>query len=102
MTDGPLRILGAHEIRACLGNVSRQRVYQLTARTDFPRPIAELAQGKVWLASDVEAWIATHRTAGTAKKPVRAGQMPHRPIPESPRSEAQVLCDRGPLAQWQS
>lgn len=102
MSDGPLRILGAHEIRAYLGNVSRQRVYQLTARTDFPRPIAELAQGKVWLASDVEAWIATHRTTGTTKNRARPAQTPHRPIPESPRSDAQVLCDRGPLAQWQS
>lgn len=102
MSDGPLRIVGAHEIRACLGNVSRQRVYQLTGRTDFPRPIAELAQGKVWLASDVEAWIATRRAAGTAKNRSRPGQTPHRPIPEGPQSDAQVLCDRGPLAQWQS
>lgn len=102
MSDGPLRLLGAHEIRACLGNVSRQRVYQLTARTDFPRPIAELAQGKVWLASDVEAWIAARRATGTPKNRARPGQMRHRPIPESPSDDAQVLCDRGPLAQWQS
>jgi prophage regulatory protein len=102
MSDGPLRVVGAHEIRACLGNVSRQRVYQLTARTDFPRPIAELAQGKVWLASDVEAWIATRRAAGTTKNQRRPAKTSHRPIPEGPRDDAQVLYDRGPLAQWQS
>jgi prophage regulatory protein len=102
MSDGPLRLLGAHEIRAYMGNVSRQRVYQLTARTDFPHPIAELAQGKVWLASDVEAWVATHRTAGPTKNRSRPGQARHRPMPEGPRDEAQVPYDRGPLAQRQS
>jgi prophage regulatory protein len=56
-----LRIVGAHEIRVRLGGVSRQRVYQITKRPDFPTPVADLAQGKVWLDDDVEAWIATHR-----------------------------------------
>ncbi len=44
-----------------LGGVSKQRAYQITSRPDFPRPIAELAQGKVWRASDVERWIRSHR-----------------------------------------
>jgi prophage regulatory protein len=56
-----LRVVGAHEIRVRLGGVSRQRVYQITSRPDFPAPVADLAQGKVWLNDDVEAWIATHR-----------------------------------------
>lgn len=44
-----------------LGGVSRQRAYQITSRSDFPAPVADLAQGKVWLADDVAAWMATHR-----------------------------------------
>lgn len=56
-----MRLVGAHEIRAMLGGVSKQRAYQITSRPDFPRPIAELAQGKVWRASDVERWIRSHR-----------------------------------------
>lgn len=36
--------------------VSRQRVYQLTARPDFPHPVAELAQGRVWDGAAVRAW----------------------------------------------
>ncbi|MEV6346458.1 hypothetical protein [Actinoplanes sp. NPDC051851] len=48
--------MGAHEIRVRLGGVSRQRVYQLTSKPSFPTPIANLAQGKVWLADEVEAW----------------------------------------------
>ena len=63
MQDGPLRLVGAHEIRHLLG-VSRQRVYQLAKRSDFPTPIAELAQGKVWVRADIEAWIGDYR-AGT-------------------------------------
>lgn len=56
-----LRILGAHEIRMLLGGVSRQRAYQITSRPDFPEPVADLAQGKVWLADDVGIWLGTHR-----------------------------------------
>jgi prophage regulatory protein len=53
--------MGAHEIRVRLGGITRQRVYQITSRADFPRPLAELQAGKVWSASDVEAWIVERR-----------------------------------------
>ncbi len=55
--------MGAHEVRLRLGGVSRQRVYQITHRSDFPAPVADLVQGKVWLGDDVEGWIARHRPA---------------------------------------
>jgi prophage regulatory protein len=44
-----LNLMGAHEIRMRLSRISRQRVYQLTSRRDFPTPVAELAMGNVWL-----------------------------------------------------
>ena len=53
--------MGAHEIRLRIGRISRQRVYQLARRPDFPAPVADLAQGKVWLTEDVEAWMKVHR-----------------------------------------
>lgn len=43
------------EIAAMLG-VSRQRVQQLINGPKFPRPVQELAMGKVWLRADVERW----------------------------------------------
>jgi prophage regulatory protein len=52
--------MGPDEIRARLG-VSRQRAYILMNRRDFPAPWRELAMGKVWRSSDVEAWIRVHR-----------------------------------------
>lgn len=55
------RLVGAHEIRVRLGGISRQRTYQITEKPTFPQPLAELAQGKVWAAADVEAWIAERR-----------------------------------------
>ncbi|MEV4705502.1 hypothetical protein [Actinoplanes sp. NPDC049316] len=61
MRHPKLRLMGAHEIRVRLGFLSRQRVYQITSRKDFPRPAAELDQGKVWRGEEVEAWIAVHR-----------------------------------------
>lgn len=61
MSERSVRIVGAHEIRSMLGGVSRQRVWQITSREDFPKPMALLSQGKVWLADDVEAWRAKRR-----------------------------------------
>ncbi|MEU4425781.1 DNA-binding protein [Actinoplanes sp. NPDC024001] len=55
------RLMGAREIQVRIGRISRQRVYQLATRPDFPAPVADLAQGKVWLADDVEAWLAGWR-----------------------------------------
>jgi prophage regulatory protein len=62
MTGRPARLMGAHDIRIRLGGISRQRVYQLTSRSDFPEPVADLAQGKVWLVADVEKWIISRRS----------------------------------------
>jgi prophage regulatory protein len=61
MSTKPVRLMGAHEIRIRLGGVSRQRAYQITSRQDFPAPVADLAQGKVWLVEDVESWMKAHR-----------------------------------------
>jgi prophage regulatory protein len=61
MSVKQIRLMGAHEIRICLGGVSRQRVYQITSRADFPASVADLAQGKVWRTEDVEQWMAAHR-----------------------------------------
>jgi prophage regulatory protein len=63
MSTKQLRLVGAHEIRIRLGGVSRQRAYQITSRADFPKPIADLVPGKVWLAEDVEEWMAVHRSS---------------------------------------
>jgi prophage regulatory protein len=67
MDDEPLRLVGAREIRDLLG-VSRQRVYQLAGRPDFPSPVATLAQGKIWLVNDIEAWIGINRTTPRARR----------------------------------
>ena len=48
-------LMGAQEIGDLLG-VSRQRVWQLVEREDFPKPVAKLAQGRVWLKADVVTW----------------------------------------------
>lgn len=62
-----VRVVGAHEIRMLIGDgISRQRVYQILKRSDFPKPYAELMQGKLWLTDDVEEWISTHRRKRTA------------------------------------
>ncbi|GIE78477.1 hypothetical protein Aph02nite_44270 [Actinoplanes philippinensis] len=62
--------MGAHEIRERLGGVSRQRAYQITSRPDFPPPVANLAQGKIWHAKDVEAWMIAHDRPLTDTRPL--------------------------------
>jgi prophage regulatory protein len=52
--------MGAAEIQARLG-FSRQWTYALIQRRSFPEPIAILAMGSVWLASDIEQWIEQNR-----------------------------------------
>lgn len=59
-------LLGAAEVTRLL-NVSRQRLAELrAAKLDFPRPIAELAAGPVWLQPAIHAW-----TAGWERRPGR-------------------------------
>jgi prophage regulatory protein len=55
------QMMGAAEIQQRLDGLSRQRVYQLTQRGDWPAPYDELVQGKVWRREDVEEWIDKHR-----------------------------------------
>lgn len=58
----PLELVGTSEIKKLLG-VGRQRVYQLTCRSSFPRPVASLDCGKVWHKSEVQEWIDLYRSS---------------------------------------
>jgi prophage regulatory protein len=66
-------LVGTTEVGQLLGNLSRQRVYQITIQKDFPAPVAELAQGKVWLGDQVEQWIAIRRVRLARLKRNRTG-----------------------------
>lgn len=48
-------LVAAHEIGAML-NLSRQRVSQLAVDPGFPRPVAVLSVGRIWLREDIEKW----------------------------------------------
>ncbi|MGY3516644.1 hypothetical protein ACVMYR_10070 [Micromonospora sp. PTRAS2] len=56
-----VELVGAAEIRAMLGGISRQRINIITTSKGFPDPYVTLTMGKVWRKSDVEAWIRDHR-----------------------------------------
>ena len=51
----PPPVLAAAEIAQLLG-LSRQRVTQLSAKPDFPAPIAILSVGKIWAYDDIKDW----------------------------------------------
>ena len=63
--SAPIPLAGITEIRAMLGQISRERVLELTFRSDFPEPAAELVEGDVWLLEEVEAWINEHGDAAS-------------------------------------
>ena len=48
-------VVGATEAARMLG-VSRQRLYQLAKRDDFPPPMVQLAAGPVWLTNSIRAF----------------------------------------------
>jgi predicted DNA-binding transcriptional regulator AlpA len=48
------------EVAEILG-VTRQRVHQLIrAYSDFPKPEAELAVGRIWKREAITTWAASH------------------------------------------
>jgi prophage regulatory protein len=49
-------LVGVSEIAKLYGK-SNQRAHQLTQKVGFPTPVAELASGRIWLKSDVVAWL---------------------------------------------
>lgn len=76
--DGPestesayLPLVGMAEIGDLLVRISKESVLGLTLRTDFPEPVAELAEGDVWCRDDVLSWIDGHRDAVAAMFVVR-------------------------------
>jgi prophage regulatory protein len=67
-----VRLMGTGEIRERLG-FTRQRTQLIVARPDFPAPRYMLGGRRIWLASDVEAWIKKHRP-DLAKEPGEEGE----------------------------
>ncbi len=61
----PDELAGVTEIAEMLG-VVRQYVHRLINEDpDFPKPVAELAAGRVWARGDIVAWAkATGRKMG--------------------------------------
>jgi len=55
-----VELMGTVEIRERLG-VSKARVHQIVREKGFPEPYAKVSGVTIWLAADVEAWIAKNR-----------------------------------------
>ncbi|GGL21502.1 helix-turn-helix transcriptional regulator [Mangrovihabitans endophyticus] len=67
MKSHAIRLAGPHEVCLMLGGVCRQRLNQLAAKPGFPPPLITLEMGRVWLAPEVEAWIAAHPNPRAAR-----------------------------------
>lgn len=49
------KIVGVAEMAEMLG-LTKQRVQQLTQRSDFPEPVYRMTAGNFWLLTDFEEW----------------------------------------------
>jgi prophage regulatory protein len=58
--EGPGALYGPHELQAKLG-VGRSRMRMIIRHPTFPAPYQKLHGTTVWLAAEVDAWIAEHR-----------------------------------------
>ncbi len=56
---GAIGLWGLHEMAEYYA-IRRQLAAKWTTRSDFPKPLAELAQGRVWDAAAIKAWGAHH------------------------------------------
>jgi len=56
------RLIGTREAAQLLGVRPSNFVRDWAARPDFPRPVAELSSGRVWLTADVERYAAKRRS----------------------------------------
>lgn len=67
--DRCMDLLSTVEIARLLG-VTRQRVDYLTRTEHFPRPLAELAIGRVWALDQIKTWAAQRgRTLAVGSDP---------------------------------
>ena len=53
-------LVGSSEIGERTG-LDQEYIESIARSESFPRPVATLAQGCLWLTNDVEEWIHTHR-----------------------------------------
>lgn len=64
-------LAGGQEVAHLLG-VSKQRLYQLITREDFPDPVLRLAAGPLWLVRSIQAFERQWtRKPGRRSSPVR-------------------------------
>jgi uncharacterized protein YuzE len=55
-------LVGVKEAASIAGVQRSNFVRDMASREDFPAPVCELSTGRVWLRSQVEAYLATHRS----------------------------------------
>lgn len=67
VSRGVPEMVGVAEIQEILHVNTRQQVSQLAERNDFPKPVAELRAGRIWLRADIDSFKQRwRRTPGRA------------------------------------
>jgi predicted DNA-binding transcriptional regulator AlpA len=62
-----LDLVGVAEIALML-DTSRAQVSRWALRDDFPKPVARLRMGPIWMRADVERWAKQRKPNGRRKR----------------------------------
>lgn len=62
-------LVGVKEAAALVGKDKANFLRDLASRPDFPKPVARLASGQLWLSKDIERYISERETS--SETPVR-------------------------------
>jgi prophage regulatory protein len=62
------RLMGTSEAARFIGVKPPNFVRDWASRDDFPAPLAALSSGRVWLAADVEGYVASRRPRKTGEE----------------------------------
>jgi predicted DNA-binding transcriptional regulator AlpA len=69
----PGRLVGLAEVAEFFG-VSKRTASRYALRSDFPRPVARLRAGPIWLEEDLRSWAAPARPVTRGRPPRTARQ----------------------------
>lgn len=56
-------LVGVKEAAALAGKNRANFLRDLASQPDFPRPVARIASGQIWLSRDIEQYLKTHQVA---------------------------------------
>lgn len=82
-------LLGVKEAAELAGKDRGNFIRDLASKSDFPKPVAQLASGQVWLSTDIESYL--QKRDSSTNNPAREEVQNEDQAPDSGSSEVRVI-----------